>query len=201
MSEHTIPRKRRYQLKRRAETQADTHRRIVEATVRFHRTIGPSRTTVAAICRAAGIQRATFYRHFPDEHSLFAACRELAMRQDPVPDLEAFGGIADPILRLHSALAAAYAYYRANEQAMAVLLRDAEILPVGRPFLRFRDDLRDLLAAAWPAGGDRWASIRAACGQAADFQVWRSLASNPDLTDAQVVDVMVGMVRAAAGEC
>jgi AcrR family transcriptional regulator len=61
MNEQGDSRKRKYEQRRRAEKQAETRRRIVEATVMFHSTVGPARTTVANICREAGVQRATFY--------------------------------------------------------------------------------------------------------------------------------------------
>ena len=65
---------RKYELKRRAERQADTRRRIVEATVELHSSEGPARTTISAIADRAGVERHTVYAHFPDEHSLFQAC-------------------------------------------------------------------------------------------------------------------------------
>ena len=80
MNKQGVPRKRKYELKRRAEKQADTRRRIVEATVMLHSTVGPSRTRVTDIARKAGIQRATFYRHFPDELSLYKECRAFAAK-------------------------------------------------------------------------------------------------------------------------
>ena len=40
---------RTYELKRRAEQQEETRQRIVDATVELHTTLGPARTSVAAI--------------------------------------------------------------------------------------------------------------------------------------------------------
>jgi AcrR family transcriptional regulator len=40
---------RKYELKRRAERQAETRRRIVDAAVALHTTIGPAHTSVSAI--------------------------------------------------------------------------------------------------------------------------------------------------------
>src|SRR5215218_8885872 len=65
---------RKYQLKKRAERQEETRRRIVEATVDLHQTVGPARSSVSAIAERAGVQRHTYYRHFPDERSLYLAC-------------------------------------------------------------------------------------------------------------------------------
>ena len=66
--------RRKYTKRRRAESEQETRRRITEAAVSLHGSVGPARTTISAIAERAGVQRATVYRHFPDEESLFAAC-------------------------------------------------------------------------------------------------------------------------------
>ena len=66
--------KRKYELKKRAERLAETRRRITEATVELHRTVGPAATQINEVARRAGVQRMTVYNHFPDESSLLAAC-------------------------------------------------------------------------------------------------------------------------------
>ena len=55
---------RKYSLKARAERQAETRRRIVEATAELHTEVGPAQTTVAEIARRAGVQRLTVYNNF-----------------------------------------------------------------------------------------------------------------------------------------
>ena len=62
--------KRPYRLGKRAVKQDETRQRIVEATVELHSTVGPARTTVSQIAELAGVQRHTFYAHFPDERGL-----------------------------------------------------------------------------------------------------------------------------------
>ena len=57
---------RKYELRRRAERQEETRRRIVQATVELHEAVGPSKTTISAIAERAGVDRSTVYRHFPD---------------------------------------------------------------------------------------------------------------------------------------
>ena len=69
---------RTYTLKRRAEQQAETRRRIVEAAVDLHSSVGPALTTFSMVAERAGVQRHTLYAHFPDERSLFLACSGLA---------------------------------------------------------------------------------------------------------------------------
>jgi AcrR family transcriptional regulator len=75
---------RTYTLKRRAEQQAETRQRIVEAAVELHSSIGPAATTVSMVAERAGVQRHTYYAHFPDERSLAMACSGLALARDPV---------------------------------------------------------------------------------------------------------------------
>lgn len=65
---------RKYTQTRRAEQQDETRERIVVAAVRLHEALGPANTSIKAIAEAAGVQRLTVYRHFPDDASLFQAC-------------------------------------------------------------------------------------------------------------------------------
>src|SRR3989475_10268955 len=160
--------KRKYVLRKRAEKQAETRRRIVEATVMFHQTVGPSRTRVVDICRKAGVQRATFYRIFPDELSLFKECRAFAAEEGPLPDPNACAPILDPIRRMRSGLASAYAWYREHEQWMVAIMRDSEITPVGGGFFPYQDQLPDLTAGAWKARGRLRSRIASACAHARD---------------------------------
>src|SRR6478672_12691065 len=85
---HNSAVKRPYRLNKRAEKQQDTRRRIVEAAVELHSTLGPARTSVAQVAERAGVQRHTYYAHFPDDRSLYLACPGMALERDPLPDLE-----------------------------------------------------------------------------------------------------------------
>src|SRR5438093_198066 len=55
---------RKYEQRRRAEKQAETRRRIVEAAIELHGKKGPGRTTMSDVARLAGVERRTLYRHF-----------------------------------------------------------------------------------------------------------------------------------------
>ncbi|WIX82642.1 helix-turn-helix domain-containing protein [Amycolatopsis carbonis] len=65
---------RTYRMSRRADAMEDTRRRITEAIVELHGSIGPARTTIAGIAETAGVQRHTVYRYFPTEEDQLAAC-------------------------------------------------------------------------------------------------------------------------------
>ena len=95
---------RTYELKRRAERQQETRRRIIDAAVELHTTLGPSRTTVSAIAERAGVTRPTVYAHFPDDRALFQACSGHVRQAVPPPDPTPWRLIADPCARLETAL-------------------------------------------------------------------------------------------------
>jgi AcrR family transcriptional regulator len=116
---------RKYELRRRAERQDETRQRIVEAAVALHTTLGPARTSVSAIAEKAGVQRHTFYRHFPDERSLIVACSGLFEQQAPLPDPGPWRRIAGAERRLRRGLGELYDYYDRWGTALAPIVRDA----------------------------------------------------------------------------
>src|ERR1051325_6417278 len=117
---------RTYTLKRRAEQQAETRRRIVEAAVELHGSVGPARTTFSMVAERAGVQRHTLYAHFPDERSLALACSGLHLERNPLPDPSAWRAITDRRERLRAGLGAVYDWYEHNAAMVACILRDAE---------------------------------------------------------------------------
>src|SRR3954454_4092406 len=123
---------RDYELKRRAGQMEDTRRRIVEAAIDLHGSVGPARTTVSAIAERAGVQRQTFYRHFPEERSLLEACSGLHTERNPLPDPEKWREIAAPAERLRHGLDELYAYFASDEKMLANVMRDAEVHDVLR---------------------------------------------------------------------
>src|SRR5918997_5277074 len=123
---------RKYDMKRRAERQEETRRRIVEATVELHQTVGMARTTISAIAEKAGVQRLTVYRHFPDERALFYACTGHWRAANPPPDPGSWSQIADPHARLRLALGEVYAFHRRTEPMISNVVRDAQVHPLTR---------------------------------------------------------------------
>ena len=115
---------RRYELKQRAQRQADTRRRILEATVALHAERGLVATQVTDIAQRAGVDRVTVYRHFPDPASLFKACAAHYYSAHPPPDPTGWAAIGDPEARLRHGLGEVYGYWAANA-AMAANVRVA----------------------------------------------------------------------------
>src|SRR5262245_24664694 len=120
---------RTYTLKKRAEAQAETRRRIVEAAVELHSSIGPARTTFSMVAERAGVQRHTLYAHFPDEWSLLLACSGLVNERDPLPDAEPWRAIEDGRERLRVGLLAIFGWYERNAEVAGCVLRDVELHP------------------------------------------------------------------------
>ena len=121
--------KRKYQQKKRAEAQAETRQRIVEATMALHEEVGPRATTISAIAERAGVQRLTVYRHFPDETAVFQACTSHWLSLNPPPAPEDWADAATPGERRAAALAAFDAYYGRTRAMWAASHRDVEQVP------------------------------------------------------------------------
>src|SRR6185503_20231999 len=119
---------RKYTKRRRAESEQETRQRITEAAMNLHGSIGPARTTISAVADRAGVQRATVYRHFPDEESLFAACSGHYMALNPPPDPEAWAEETDHSARLRRALTETYSFFRRTEPMLSNVLRDAPVV-------------------------------------------------------------------------
>jgi AcrR family transcriptional regulator len=175
--------KRKYELKRRAERQAETRQRIVEAAVALHSELGPAKTTISAIADRAGVQRHTVYAHFPDDVALLRACsahwRGLNLR----PQVQG--------LEFRDALLALYEWYERTEGAVTLFARDSYLYPeIWAERLRGLDELAEELARPL----SRRRIVRAAVGHAIAFETWRSLVRRQELTNVQAADAMAGFV-------
>jgi AcrR family transcriptional regulator len=189
---------RTYTLKRRAEKQAETRQRIVEATVDLHSTVGPAATTLSMIAERAGVQRHTLYAHFPDERSLFMACSGLHYERQPLPEAAPWRGISDRGERLTTGLRAIYDYFERNAGILACVMRDREHHAMTREI----GDLRVApYAKAWREvlGDGLSARQRAVLHLALSFHTWRSLVREAGLDQAAAVRTMVQGIEAARG--
>jgi AcrR family transcriptional regulator len=181
---------RSYTLKHRAAQQAQTRRRIVEAAVELHSSVGPALTTISMVAERAGVQRHTLYAHFPDERSLYRACSGLALERDPLPDAEAWRAIKDRRVRLRVGLRAVYDWYARNADLAACVLRDAEYhaptqeiiaLWFGPPMAAYHEVLGAKLSA----------KQRAVLHLALSFFTWRTLVRESGLKQDAAVKAMV----------
>jgi AcrR family transcriptional regulator len=194
------PKSRSYQMRKRAEQMDETRRRIIEAAVNLHGTVGPTETGVAGIAREAGVTRLTVYRHFPDEEAIYAACSAHWLSGQVPPDPTAWSRIADPVERLRTGLADLYRFYREGEAMLTRVYRDKAALPSGRrQALDDRDGHhRDVLLDPFLAHRGSRRRLRAVVGHAASFGTWRSLCVEQDLLDREAVEAMIALVVATA---
>jgi AcrR family transcriptional regulator len=194
--------KRKYEMKKRAERQRETRRRIVEATVELHRTQGPANTTVSEIAKRAGVNRLTVYNHFPDVSDLLRACSRSWTERHPAPDPTPWAQISEPQDRLRTALRELYGFYAHTEPMRANVLRDAETMPELAALLEgsvvpYLGAVRDLLGEGWEVSENGRKRLLATLKLAIDFHTWRSLERESGLGREEAVEVMLEAVRSA----
>lgn len=195
---------RKYTLKKRAEAQARTRLRIVEATVALHERLGPAKTSISAIAEKAGVRRATVYDHFPHERLLFEACTSHYLNRHPAPDPAAWLDLAPAVERLRVALTEVYAYHRSTEGMMTSVYRDMPRNPqlvdtdAGRSVWLYWQTVAHGLEEPWSRNGAVPDKVRAAIRHALEFPTWRSLVREQGLAEALVVELMVDLVACAA---
>jgi AcrR family transcriptional regulator len=193
--------KRAYRLGARARMQAETRRRIVEAAVELHSTLGPARTSVARIAERAGVQRHTYYAHFPEERELFLACSGLALERDPLPSVEEWQKLPAGRQRVRSGLAQIYAWFERNAGQAACVLRDAEHHALTREMVELRMEpvfarAAELLGEGLPVRS------RALLGVALDFACWRILSPThtPETASALMADALFSLPAEPRGQ-
>jgi AcrR family transcriptional regulator len=181
---------RTYTLKRRAEQQAETRLRIVQAAVDLHGSVGPALTSISMVAERAGVQRHTLYAHFPDERSLFLACSGLVFERDPMPDAEGWRAIKDRRERLRTGLRAIYGWYDRNADVAACVLRDGQYHALTKEIIELR--FGPYMAAYREVLGDKLGSKKLALLQLAlSFFTWRTLVRESGLKQNAAVEAMV----------
>jgi AcrR family transcriptional regulator len=171
--------KRKYELKARAEKQADTRRRITEATVQLHEQVGPAKTTVAEVARRAGVTRLTVYNNFPEERELFAACQGHWMELHPPPR-------HDPAEGAEAVLRSLYRWYRETARMAENVRRDRAAVPALDALMADTADAQ-LAALAEALGGGPLIAL------ALDFWTWRRLTAE-GLSDHESAALMARVV-------
>jgi AcrR family transcriptional regulator len=190
-----LVKKRTYQLKQRAERQAATRGRIVEATMALHTSVGPSKTTISGIAELAGVQRQTVYAHFPDEEVLFGACTSHWAMLYPFPDPATWESVKEPGRRLVAALTAIYGWYESVEDHLTLFRRDTAFIP---PAIVAQQEERDRqLVAALAAAFPRRKLVRVAIAHALEFEIWKSL-RHKDLSSSAAAELMTRLVTCVA---
>ena len=168
----------------------------------LHGSIGPARTTISAVAKKAGVQRATVYRHFSDEAALFGACSAHWHSLHPPPDAAAWATIADPGERLRTGLAELYAWYGSDEQMFINTRRDAALVAsMAEPVKAGQERLEamvEILMHGRSERGRRRHWVLGAIRHAAAFGTWYSLTRESALGDGEAVELMTATVTAAS---
>ena len=187
---------RSYRLGKRAEKQAETRQRIVEAAVALHCSVGPARTTVSDIAERAGVQRHTVYAHFPDEWSLLLACSGFALGRDPLPEPAQWATLPAGRERIRAGLEALYGWYARNDGQASCVLRDAEYHAPTREIVALR--MAPTFDAAAETLGERLSGRqRALLGVALDFACWRVLART--MSPSEAAETMAEAIAGRGG--
>lgn len=188
---------RKYRKRRRADREMQTRRRIVEALVALHGSIGPARTTVRAVAERAGVQRATVYAHFPDEPSMYAACSAHWAERNPFPDPAAWAAIGDFGRQLRTALGELYAFYDRNEGMLANIFRDQSLVESLKPAMRGFGDYLEGAERVLAANAHPSRTRRAAIGHALSFSTFQSLVRTQGLSVSRTVELMASLIEGA----
>jgi AcrR family transcriptional regulator len=186
---------RKYELKRRAERQEQTKLRIVEAAIDLHRTKGPARTTISDIARLAGVERHTFYRHFPDERAIGLACSGLYMERNAPPDPASWLETTSVEEQRRRGLTELYAWYASVEDMLSAVIRDAEVDPLTGEMFALRagermGQIRGALAEGLPSDN----RAQAVLDLALDFYTWRRL-SRSGLSPEEAAETVAALLH------
>jgi AcrR family transcriptional regulator len=187
-------------MQRRAEQVDATRERITAAAARLHTTVGPAKTSVAAIAEEAGVTRLTVYRHFADLDVLFEACRAHWRAENPPPDIGAWTAIPDLDTRARVALSHLYGWFREHADELSPIYRDFSVMPASGQERTRAENRRvgDLLVADAAPIGAAGRRLRAAARHVLDYRTWRSLAIDQELSDADAVEVGARLLTALA---
>jgi AcrR family transcriptional regulator len=190
---------RPYRKSKRAVSELETRQRITEAAVALHQTVGPARTSVKAIAERARVDRATVYRHFPDEQALFNACTSHYYARHPMPDPGHWIAIADRDERLRTALAELYTWYGETEEMLATGIRDIEHVPAGsrEAFFGYFQTVHAALMVGRRERGRTRLRVAGAIGHAINFHTWHSLVREQQLSVDEAITLMTATVQAA----
>lgn len=192
---------RPYRKVARAKREAETRRRITEAMVELHGTLGPVHTTIADVARRAGVSRMTVYNHFPTEFELFMACSTHWASHNPFPDPSRWGELRNPQKRLLGALEELYRWYRLKQGMLGNVFRDTPVVPALAEVMEslwspFVQQMVDALAEGWQVRKAHSDRLQAALHLSVAFETWRVLTQS-GLDDDKSAELAARMVTAA----
>jgi AcrR family transcriptional regulator len=186
-------------MRERARRKDELTRRITEAAIRLHTSVGPSATSMAAVAEEAGVTRVTLYRHFPTMEALFTACMSHWRAAHDPPEPDRWRGIPSFVERVRRAVGDVYAWYESNGDELYPLYRDAAFTPPSTIAARRANTERMVVAILGDAArhDDVGRRLRAITGHVIGFWTWRSLRIDEGLTAADARTAATQMILRA----
>jgi AcrR family transcriptional regulator len=125
---------RRYTQRGRADSAAETRRRIHDAALELYRQRGVAATTVQAIAARADVARGTVLNHYGSADGLLEAVLDEAVAKVRYPDEQLQDGAASESERIRRYVDAMFRFYVRSEEAWPVFSRDLDL-----PILKARE--------------------------------------------------------------
>lgn len=170
-----LVRPRRYNKVRRAEMEARTKERIIEAAAELHARHGPLGTSHAMIADKAGVSPQTVYNHFPNLGALVGGCTSHVLSQAPVVDAACFESAVSASGRIRRLAEAAYRQLAYLAPWLRLGWGEAETIPELRAVLASgRSSLRDLVVQAVSPEYRATPEFLDAALLLLDYPAWRS---------------------------
>jgi AcrR family transcriptional regulator len=158
----------------RAGQEAETRRRIVEATLALHGERGIVAVKPAEIAARANVALTTYYKHFPARDTLVRACTTRGSEITPPPDIATVAALPEE-RRAPAAVRALFGYYEAREPWLLVGHTEERLVPELQPIMERLRALRDrFVRAALPPGANSPERLAVATALL-DFWTWRIL--------------------------
>lgn len=186
---------RRYDLGKRADSVAETQRRIMEATIKLHNEQGVGATTLPQVARRADVALGTVYKHFPTVDALVTACggRVMALIKPPGPEI--FAGIRAVPDRIDKLVHELFAMYERGARQIAVARCEQGEVPALKAWVqqdaREHEQLMRLaLGRDKPAAPELHAALALT-----DFYIWKAF-SEKSVPTQQAAEIITAAVLA-----
>jgi AcrR family transcriptional regulator len=182
-------------MEKRLASEAETRRRIVEATVRLHAERGIIATKPADVAARANVALTTFYKHFPSRGELVQACTSYAGSLVRPPDPAQVATFRPVEIRVATMVESLFAFYEAREPFLYAGRTEERNVPELQPVMQRLRTLRDSFVDAALSGDSPSAETRAIVTTLVDFWAWRTLSRELGLPQAQAVRSVTTAVR------
>jgi len=191
---------RSYSNQTRAAQEAETRRRIVDATVALHAERGVHGTKPADIAARANVALTTYYKHFPSISDLVRACGARGRELIPPPDPATITALSpDAALRIPAMVRTLFGHYEAREPWLYTGRTEERFFPEIRFGMKHLREWRDAFVrgALAPARPSR--ETMAIATALVDFWAWRTLRREVGLTQEEVINTVTETVKRIAG--